>query len=259
METALVTGAGAGAGREYVRLLLGDNARVLAVSLLTDELDDLVTELDPGGGRLVVKQADLGEPDAAEKLLAWCDEQGYEVDILVNNAGFAVYGRPTEVDLARVEKMLMLNVVGSTKISTLFAARMKQRGSGRILVMGSTAGYAPTMRFASYGASKAYTNVFSFCLGADLRGSGVSLTLVAPGSFRSKFADTADITTHVGQAMMRRLYESEKLDAKTVAAAGYRAMRKGRPAVTVGAKGHGAKVLGRLLSPTFMARISRGL
>ena len=259
VETALVTGAGAGTGREYVRLLLNDNVRVLAVSLLKDELDDLILELDPGDGRLVVKQMDLSEPDAAEQLLAWCDEAGYEVDILVNNAGFAVYGLPTEADISKVEKMLMLNVLGSTMISTLFARRMKTRGSGRILVMGSTAGYAPAMRLAAYGASKAYTNVFSFCLGAELRGSGVSLTLVAPGSFRSNFAAAADISTYEGRGLMRKLYESEKLGAEQVARAGYRAMRKGKASVTVGGKGHGAKLFGRLFSPVFLARLSRSL
>lgn len=259
METALVTGAGAGTGREYVRKLLADNARVLAVSLLKDELDDLAAELDPGDGRLIIRQADLTEPDAAEQLLLWCDEQGHEVDTLINNAGFAVYGEPTDVDLDKVEKMLMLNVVGSTKISTVFAQRMKRRGRGRILVMGSTAGFTPTMRFASYGASKAYTNIFSLCLGADLYKSGVTLTLVAPGSFKSKFANTADITNHQGSGIMRKLYESEKLDSKTVAAAGYKAMRKGRPSVIVGGKGYAAKVIGRLFSPVFLSRMSRSL
>lgn len=66
-QTALVTGAGAGTGREYVRLLLGDNVKVIAVSLLDAELSALRNELDPGGDRLITKQADLAEPDSAEK------------------------------------------------------------------------------------------------------------------------------------------------------------------------------------------------
>jgi uncharacterized protein len=156
IETALVTGAGAGTGREYVRMLLADGAKVLAVSLLKDELDDLVAASDPADGRLVVKQADLSEPDAAEQLIEWCDEQGYVVDTLINNAGFAIYGLPSEVDLERVETMIGLNVTTCTKLSVLFARQMKQRGRGRILVMGSTAGMAPTPRLGAYCATKAY-------------------------------------------------------------------------------------------------------
>lgn len=258
-ETALVTGAGAGTGREYVRMLLADGATVLAVSLLQDELDQLVADLDPGDGRLVVHQSDLSEPDAAEKLLAWCDEGGHHIDILVNNAGFAVYGAPTEVDLAKVERMLNLNVLTSLKVSVLFGRRMKDRGRGRILVMGSTAGYAPTMRLGAYGASKAFTNTFTFCLGAELRGSGVTVTCVAPGSFRSNFAASADVSSHQGKTGLKKIYEKEKLDAPAVARAGYDAMRKGKPTVTVGSKGIAAKVLGRILSPVFMARMSKSL
>jgi short-subunit dehydrogenase len=256
-RTALVTGAGAGTGREYVRLLLADNVNVLAVSLLNDELASLQSELDPGGERLIVKQADLCEPDSAEKLLAWCDEHGYQVDILINNAGFAAYGAPTDIDLVKLERMLMLNVVTSTKISMIFGARMKERGSGRILVMGSSAGYSPTVRFAAYGASKAYTNTFTLALGADLEKSGVTVTLVAPGSFQSNFAATADVSGFQGSSVMKRIYATERLDAPAVARAGYRALAADKSMVTVGSKGLAAKVLARALSPVFMARRSR--
>ena len=258
-ETALVTGAGAGTGREFVKLLLADGATVLAVSLLQDELDRLHADLDPGDGRLIVHQADLSQPDAAEKLAAWCDEGGHRVDVLINNAGFAVYGAPSEVDLDLVESMINLNVLTCTKLSVLFARRMRERGRGRILVMGSTAGYAPTMRLGAYCATKSFTNLFSFVLGAELHGTGVTLTCVAPGSFKSKFADTGGVTGHQGKGGLKRLYEKEKLDAPAVAAAGYRAMRAGKPTVTVGSKGVAAKVLGRVLSPVFLARMSRSL
>ncbi len=254
---ALVTGAGAGTGREYVRLLLADRLTVVAVSLLDDELHALQAEFDPTGERLITKQADLSEPDSAEKLLAWCDEHAYQVDVLINNAGFAVYGPPIDVDLYKVERMLMLNVVTSTKMSLIFGRRMKERGCGRILVMGSSAGFSPTARFAAYSASKAFTNSFSLALGAELAPCGVTVTTVAPGSFRSKFADAADVTGFAGHSVLKRIYESEKLDAPAVARAGYGALQKGKPIVTVGIKAVVAKLLSRLLSPAFMARRSR--
>jgi uncharacterized protein len=258
-ETALVTGAGSGTGREYVAMLLRDGATVLAVSLLDNELSALEADLGPEDGRLIVKQADLSEPDAAEKLFAWCEESGHQVDVLINNAGFAAYGHPTEVDLDKVERMLNLNILTCTKLSVLFGRRMKERRSGRILVMGSTAGYAPPMRLAAYGASKSYTNVFTFCLGAELRTHGVTVTCVTPGTFRSNFASTADIASQANSGLLRSLYAKENLDAPAVARAGYEAMRAGRANVTVGKKGHAAKVAGRMLSPVFIARISKRL
>lgn len=257
IATALVTGAGAGTGREYVRMLLADNVRVIAVSLLGEELAQLQAQFDPTGDHLITKQADLSEPEAAEKLAAWCDEHGYEVDTLINNAGFAAYGNPTEIDLSRIEQMLLLNVMTSTKLSMIFGSRMSERGRGRILVMGSSAGFSPTVRFAAYGASKAYTNTFSLALGADLEKHGVSLTCVAPGAFKSNFAAAANVGTFPGRPLMQRIYANEKLDARAVADAGYRAMLAGKPMITVGSKGYAAKLLARALSPVFLARRSR--
>jgi uncharacterized protein len=124
-------------------------------------------------------------------------------------------------------------------------------------VMGSSAGFSPTVRLAAYGASKAYTNTFSLALGAELEQSGVTLTCVAPGSFQSNFAATADVAGFSGNSMMKRIYASEKLDAAAVAQAGYHALVQGKPMVTVGNKGVAAKVLARALSPVFMARRSR--
>ncbi|WP_019873374.1 SDR family NAD(P)-dependent oxidoreductase [Sporichthya polymorpha] len=256
IPTALVTGAGAGTGREFVKLLLDDGAKVLAVSLLKDELDDLVAELGAGDDRLVIHQADLSEPDAAEALVAWCEENGHVVDILINNAGFAVYGLPTEVDLDRVQTMIGLNVTTCMKLSIAFARQMRDRGRGRILVMGSTAGMAPTPRLGAYCATKAFTNSFHWSLGSELRGTGVTLTVVTPGGFQSKFASTAGVS---GPALLTKVYEKEKLDARGVAVKAYAAMKKGRPTVTVGAAGHVAKGMGRVFSPPFMARLFKSM
>jgi short-subunit dehydrogenase len=255
-ETAVVTGAGAGTGREFTKLLLADGAIVIAVSLLSEELDALTRELDPGQGRLVTKQADLSESNAAEDLLTWCDEQGYDVDVLINNAGFAIYGEPTEVDMSRVETMIALNVVTCLKMSVLFARRMKQRGSGKILVMGSTAGIAPTPRLGAYCATKAFTNSASWSLGAELRGTGVDVTVVTPGSFRSNFAGTANVRD---TSLLGKVYRRERLDASGVARRAYSAMRKGRATVTVGRSGQLAKVLGRVLPPVFVARVMHAM
>ncbi|GAA0608113.1 SDR family oxidoreductase [Sporichthya brevicatena] len=254
-STALVTGAGAGTGREYVKLLLAEGATVVAVSLLKTELDDLAEEM-AAGDRLVIHQADLSEPDAAERLVEWCDEQSIVVDTLINNAGFAVYGMPTEVDLDRVETMIGLNVVTCLKLSVLFARRMRERGRGRILVMGSTAGMAPTPRLGAYCATKAFTNTFAWSLGAELRGTGVTMTVVTPGGFRSKFADTAGVS---GPALLTKVYEREKLDAASVARKAFAAMRAGKPTVTVGSSGQVAKFLSRIVPPTTMARLLRSM
>jgi short-subunit dehydrogenase len=148
-EFVIVTGAGSGLGKEFTRLFLQDDAHVLAVGLLPEELLVLEQEMDGIGGSLVTHVQDLSEPGAAEMLLAFCDEQSWQIDTLVNNAGVGTYGDVVDTDLARIETMLRLNIMTVTKLSALFGARMRARGKGNILNVGSTAGMVPSARLAA--------------------------------------------------------------------------------------------------------------
>lgn len=235
MELVLITGAGSGIGREFVRLALQDGARVVAVSLLQDELDRLHIDFASSGDRLVTHAQDLSTSDAAETLLQWCDETGLQVTTLINNAGFALFGNVVDADLSRAKTMIGLNVLTLTKLSALFGARMKARGQGNILNVGSTAGMVPAQRFAIYGGSKAYVNFFTVALRTELSGTGVNVTLLTPGATDTKFAQAAQIDTFGGTSTLKTLFATGgATSAAEVAGAGYRGMRKGKGHVLVG-------------------------
>jgi short-subunit dehydrogenase len=246
-ETVLVTGGGSGIGREFVRLFLADGARVLVVSLVQAELDSLQVEFAGFGDRLAVLQRDLSQSGAAEELAAWCEANSWTIDTLVNNAGFATYADVVAEDLARVETMIRLNVIGLTQLSSLFGQRMKARGRGNILNVGSTAGMVASGRFACYGGTKAYVNLFTAALRAELKPFGVNVTLLAPGATASKFAEAARIDGFSGKSMMRDLFAAGKAASPAdVAKAGYQAMRRRKPHAIVGT-GAGFARIGRLL------------
>jgi uncharacterized protein len=234
-EAVLVTGGGSGIGRELVRLFLGDGARVLVASLVQQELDSLAKEFAEHGSRLVTLQSDLSRPGAAHDLLAWCDAHGWAIDTLVNNAGFATYAEVVDEDLARVETMIRLNVVALTELSSLFGARMKARGSGRILNVGSTAGLVASARFACYGATKAYVNQFTFALRAELKPFGVTVTLLTPGAVGTRFEEAARIDRFGGKSMMKDMFAAGKASSPAeIAVAAYRGLRRGQPQVLTG-------------------------
>lgn len=234
-EAVLVTGGGSGIGRELVRLFLDDGARVLVASLVREELDGLTREFAAHGDRLAVLQRDLSRPGAARDLLDWCDANGWEIDTLVNNAGFATYADVVDEDLARVETMIALNVVALTELSALFGARMKARGRGSILNVGSTAGMVASARFACYGGTKAYVNQFTFALRAELKPHGVSVTLLTPGAVGTGFAEAARIDRFSGKSMMKDMFAAGKASTPAeIANAAYRGLRKGKPQVLVG-------------------------
>lgn len=252
-KRVLVTGAGSGIGKEFTRLFLRDGSRVLAVSLLQDELDRLQSEFDQTGGRLQTLQMDLSASDAAERLLTGCEQNGWIPDILINNAGFVCFGEALNLPLDRVESMIALNVLTLTKTSILFGRKMRERGHGRILNVGSTAGMVPSQRMAAYCASKSYVNTFSFALAAELAASGVTVTCLTPGATATNFAKAGQIDQFAGRSMLKDMFAQGKVgSAAAVAAAGYHGLLQGRRHVLVGKGSSLAAWMSRLFSPSVL-------
>lgn len=259
-ERVLITGAGSGIGRALTRELLRSGARVLAVSLLPEELERLVAELDPNGGQLQVLQMDLSASGAAERLFRFCEDAQFTVDTLINNAGFACYGDSTDLDIARVSAMLRLNVIALTELSLLFGRQMKERRQGHILNVGSTAGMVPTARFASYGGSKAYVNSFSYALRAELAPYGVGVTCLTPGAVATNFARSADILGFKGKSIMRDHFNAGKAATPDeVAAAALIGLRQNRAQVLVGQGSRLAAVLSRVLPQRLIPGLMKGV
>jgi len=182
MKTALITGGGSGIGRELVRLFARDGYRIVVFSLVQEELDALGAELAQSlpPERIHLFQMDLSEPGAAAKVAQTCDAQGVEVDVLVNNAGFALWGEVVEQDAEKLHTMMHLNIIAVAELSRLFGQKMKARGTGRILNVGSTLGVSPVPISAVYGATKAFVNSFTVALAVELAPYGVEVSCVEP-------------------------------------------------------------------------------
>jgi short-subunit dehydrogenase len=249
MKRVIITGAGSGIGREFAKLFLADGSRVLAVSLMDDELQRLVVDLDPGGKLLETLQMDLAEPGAAASLMSWCEEHEWLPDTVINNAGFACFGAAVDLSTERVMKMLTLNVISLTASSMIFGKMMKERGHGSILNVGSTAGMVPSTRMASYCASKSYVNTFTYALAAELEPHGVTVTCLTPGATQTNFAHTGGIDTFVGKSLLHNMFEKGKAGSPaTVARGGYDALMRGQRQALVGKGSTLAAVLSRLVS-----------
>lgn len=122
--------------------------------------------------------------------------------------------------MATEQSMIDLNVKALVTLAHRIGGAMAQRGSGRILNVGSTAGFAPGPNHAIYFATKAFVNSFSQALDHELRPRGVTSTLLAPGYVETEFAKAADLE---GTAMVR----SGGATAHDVAKHGYDAMMRG--------------------------------
>lgn len=224
---ALVTGASAGIGTELARLLAADHDLILTARR-ADALHALAAELKRSGATCHVFPGDLTDPAAPRQLFDQITAAGLTVDVLVNNAGFGDLGPFAKADLPKTLKMIQVNVTALTELVSLFLPGFVARNRGRILNVGSIAGFQPGPYMAAYYATKAYVNSFSEALHSELSGTGVTVTVLCPGPVATEFAQVAGAQTRqvfsAGQAMPPR----------PVAEAGVRAMRAGRRLIVPG-------------------------
>jgi short-subunit dehydrogenase len=171
----------------------------------------------------------------------------------VNNAGFGSLGRFQALAPDTARNIIQVNVAALTELTRLFLPGMIARRRGRILNVASTAAFAPGPLMAVYYATKAYVVSFSEALAEELRGSGVSVTVLCPGPTRTEFQAVAGM----GSARLFRL--PGVMDAAPVARAGYRGMMTGKRMVVPGWTNRGLPFVIRFSPRGVVARVSRFL
>lgn len=184
--TVLLTGATGGLGRAIAVALAGRGARLLLSSRKEAELDELAAALPGGPHRAVV--SDLAEEGEALRLL----EEAGEVQVLVANAGLPASGTIEGFSQEEIGRALRVNLEAPVRMTRELVPRFVARGSGHLVFVSSISGKAATARASLYAATKFGLRGFALCLREDLRGSGVSASVVSPGAIRSAgmFADS---------------------------------------------------------------------
>jgi len=229
-NAALITGASAGLGLEYAKLFAADGVDVVLVARRRDRLEALAKELEGKHRvRAHVIAADLGSADGPGRVLEDLRRIGLEVAFLVNNAGFGTSGAFAEIDADRELEMIQVNVVSLVSLTRALLPPMIARKNGRILNIGSTAGFQPGPFMAAYYASKAFVNSFTEALSYELRGTGVTATVSCPGATATEFSTVAGNERS-------RLFRMGAASPAIVARQGYRAMMAGKPIVVHGMK-----------------------
>lgn len=170
---------------------------------------------------------DLTKPDAADKVYSVTNEQGLLVDILVNNAGFNKCGSFLTTTMAAESSMIQLHAVCTTELMKLYLPAMVKNRFGRVVNLGSTGSYMACPNDAVYAATKAYILQVSKSINAELKGTGVTVTTLCPGSTQTAFASKAGMKSTLLSKFL--VMDPEKVDA-----IGYRAMCKGRTLVIAG-------------------------
>jgi NADP-dependent 3-hydroxy acid dehydrogenase YdfG len=174
-----ITGASSGFGAEMARVFVAAGHSVIACARRADRLAQLGQEL---GAALLPLELDVGDNDAVKQALASLPAAWQAIDVLINNAGMALGIEPAQrADLADWHAMIATNCQGLVGMTHALLPQMVARGSGLVINIGSVAGSYPYPGGNVYGATKAFVEQFTLNLRADLVGTGVRATNLAPG------------------------------------------------------------------------------
>jgi len=251
-QTALVTGASSGIGLELAREFAAGGYDLVLVARGEKKLEELAAELrDRHGVTARVVPKDLSDPRSPEEIFR---EAGTTVDVLVNNAGFATFGPFIAADLHAELEELQLNVVALTHLTKKFLPGMLSRRRGGVLNVASTAAFQPGPLMAVYYATKAYVLSFSEALAEELRGSGVTVSVLCPGPTATGFSARADMQD---SGLFKGMLQVS--DARSVARAAYEGFRAGKRIVIPGLLNKVGAQSVRLTPRGLITRVVKGM
>jgi short-subunit dehydrogenase len=219
---ALITGASSGIGKALCEEFAKDGYDLVLAARSVDKMKADGAELERRYGVHVrVIGADLESVSGAEKLHAEIKASGLVLSALVNNAGYGTFGEFKDTALSATLGMMQLNMNSVVILSKLFLPDLLAT-QGKLLNVASTAAFQPGPFMAVYYATKSFVLYFSEGLACELEGTGVTVTALCPGPTASGFQDKA--VMHASA-----LVKNKKLpSSESVAASGYRAMKRGK-------------------------------
>lgn len=241
MKTAVVTGASSGIGEAFAKALAERGMRVILVARRRERLETLKENIETKGGHADVWPADLTGTDEVKTL---CEQLRQEpVDLLINNAGFGLYGPVLETDPDREQAMIQLNISSLIALTRAVLPKMVEQKDGGILFVASTASFLPTPYMTGYGATKAFVLHYGEGLATELKGTGVTITTVCPGSTQSEFAQQAGFR------------QTNPMAAEEVVRQALLALQQKRPTLVTGTGNWMLSNLPRLLPRTWITAL----
>lgn len=249
-KTALITGGASGLGYEFAVLLAKDAYHLILIDINSDKLKETKKELeDHYPTQVTTITKDMSKQNSSSELFEEIKET--PIDVLINNAGFGLYGHFHETNWEREASMLNLHIMATTHLTKLILKGMVERGSGKVLNMSSLAAFQPGPLMSIYYASKAYILSFSEAIANELKGTGVTVTVLCPGQTKTSFQEVVSEGTSENKIGFNIATPDE------VAQYGYKAMLKGKSVAIPGTFNKFLSILPRIMPRNIATAIVR--
>ncbi len=255
----VVTGGGAGIGREVTRQLLDQGATVHVLDLNISGLASVGAQPD----QLVPHQVNIADREAVTAVAAEITAAG-PVDGLVNVAGIIQeFIDINDLDYDAIERVINVNFWGTVNTTKALLPALLERPKAAVVNVSSMGGLVPVPGQSAYGASKAAVKLFTEGLQAELLKSSVSVSIVFPGGVATDITANSGVSTPSGKTAEEAAAEAEAAASRLTtpqdaAAAIVSAIKTGKPRVRIGKDAVAMDTLGRLLptkSITLMAKL----
>ncbi len=243
---ALVTGASSGIGYELA-LECARNGYDLIVAA-DRSLSAVVGEAQSLGAQVEAVEADLATLEGLQELSQSVRDR--PIEALIANAGHGLGRAFLDQDFAEVAHVINTNVTGTLYLIQKLGKPMRERRAGRILIVGSIAGFTPGTYQAVYNGTKAFIDSFSWALRAELKDTGVTVTCLMPGATETEFFKRADM-------MDTKVGTEKKMEAADVAHIGFKAMMDGEGDVVAGWKNKITAAVASVTPATMLAEQHR--
>ena len=202
--TVLITGATSGIGLEFAKQYSQKGYDLVLVSRDEGKLKNVKSEITQQfSNKVEIITSDLSKPDAYMEVFQQLENK--RIDLLINNAGFGLWDNFDNYNINIDIDMINLNVLTVVKFTKLFVKKFKNQGFGKILNIGSTAGFQPGPLSATYFATKSFIVNFSVGLSYELQkeGSNIFVGVLNPGPTKTDFGKSSNMNnTNLGNSLM---------------------------------------------------------
>ncbi len=250
---ALITGASSGIGKAlafqfaengYNLILVADHEEGLLAT--AHELANIRPH-----AQLITIVKDLTDPNGAVEIFNQLERKNVEIHALVNNAGVGQHGYFKDIELERDIYLIRLNIEAVTRLIKLFLPAMLRRGEGKILNVGSIAGFQPGPMLAVYHATKAYVVSLSEALAEELKDTNITVTCLCPGPTATRFFQRAEMED------ARIIQQGHLMSANEVAEAAFEGLKHRERIVIPGATNKVLTFMRRVMPIALQAKLNK--